>query len=63
MLRIPLSEAHHDEWVMSEEEEIKLDVESIVQNIKVLSTVWELSAAIVNYQINFIMFWKKELIN
>ena len=56
MLRIPLSEAHHDEWVMSEEEEIKLDVDSIVQNIKVLSTVWELSAAIVNYQINFIMF-------
>jgi len=27
MLRIPLSEAHHDDWVMSEEEEIKLDIE------------------------------------
>ena len=27
MLRIPLSEAHHDEWIMSNEEDTKIDTE------------------------------------
>lgn len=29
MLRIPLSEAHHDEWIMSNEEEVKIDAHEI----------------------------------
>jgi len=49
-----LSEAHHDDWVMSEEEEIKLDVESIVQNMKIYSAVWDLVAAIINFQTYYV---------